>query len=157
MYIVFMIKKLLLIISIIFITNCNLNRVEKSHGIHGLENKHIGLIANISNKNDILKLLGSPSFKSDFNENIFFYIERKTSTNRLKSLGGKKLLINNVLILELNNRGMLVKKEFLDKETMNKIDFSKDKTDDQISKESSVYNFIKTLRNKVNDPLGKKK
>ena len=152
-----MIKNLLLIISIIFITNCNLNRIERNHGIHNLENNQKKLITNISNKNDILKLLGSPSIKSDFDENVLFYMERKTSTNRLMSLGGKKLLINNVLILELNDRGMLVRKEFLDKEKMNKINFSTNQTDTQVSKESVVYNFIKTLRNKVNDPLGKKK
>ena len=152
-----MIKNLLLIISIIFIVNCNLNRVEKNHGVHNLENKQLKLIINISNKNDILRLLGSPSIKSDFDENIIFYIERKTSTNSLKSLGKKKLIINNVLMLELNNRGMLVKKEFLDKKMMNKVNFSKNETGSQLTKNSKIYKFIKSLRNKVNDPLGTKR
>ena len=152
-----MIKNLLVIISIIFITNCNLNRIENNHGVHNLATKYQKLTINSSNKNDIYKLLGSPSSASNFDKNILFYIERRTTTNRLKSLGGKKLIINNILTLELDNKGMLVKKELINKETMNKINFSTKITDKQITKDSIIYNFVKKLKNKINDPLGQKK
>ena len=152
-----MIKKLLLITSIIFITNCNLNRVVNNHGVHNLETKYKKLTINSTNKNDIYRLLGSPSSASNFDENILFYIERRTTTNRLKSLGRKKLIINNILTLKLDNKGMLIKKELINKETMNKINFSKNITEKQLTKDSIVYSFVKKLKNKLNDPLGKKR
>ena len=66
-------------------------------------------------------------------------------------------MVNNVLILEIDEMGILVNKEFLDKEDMNKIKFSKRKTNVISSKESFVYEFLTSLRQKINDPLGQKK
>ena len=152
-----MIKKLRIILSFIFITNCNLNKVEKSHGVNLLDKKQKKLQLNVTNKNDVIKILGTPSITGSFDDNTFIYIERKTSTSQLRKLGKKKLLINNVLILEMNSKGMLVKKTFLNKEDMKKINFTDEITGSEIGKNSQVYLFIKTLRNKINDPLGKKR
>ena len=70
----------------------------------------------------------------------------------------KKLLINNVLILEINNRGMLVDKKFFNKDDLQKIDFSKSTTVVQYNaKRDFIYNFLSGLRQKINDPLGKKR
>ena len=75
----------------------------------------------------------------------------------MATLGRKKLILNNVLILEINDMGILVEKKFLNKENMNKIKFTKSQTDVIASKESFVYEFLSSLRQKINDPLGQKK
>ena len=59
-------------------------------------------------------------------------------------------------MVEINNRGLAVNKSFLDKEDMNKIDFSKKITQKKYSNNDFVYNFLSSLRKKINDPLGKK-
>ena len=72
-------------------------------------------------------------------------------------MGKKELLVNNVLVLEINERGILVHKEFYNKEDMKKINFDNNQTSVAYSKKSFIYNFISSLRQKINDPLGKKR
>ena len=141
----------------IFFSNCTLNRVIKHHGVHFLEKKHEKLLLNNSNKNDIIKLLGPPSINSTFDSDMWIYIERDTSSSKILKLGKKKLLKNNVLILELDNKGMLVNKIFLNKDNMKDIEFSDSFTEMSFKKKTFLYNFLSGLRQKVNDPLGKKK
>ena len=140
-----------------FISNCSLNKVIKHHGVNYLDIKEKQLVINQTNKNDILKILGPPSTKGMFDNNVYIYIERKTSSSKLRKLGKKKLLINNVLIVEIDNKGILVSKEFLNKEKINKINFSESTTDKNYSKRSFVYGFLSSMRQKINDPLGKKR
>tara|TARA_X000000368_G_C22749552_1_gene587715 strand:- start:182 stop:643 length:462 start_codon:yes stop_codon:yes gene_type:complete len=150
-------NKKIFFILLIFISNCSLNKVVKHHGVHFLEKKHEDLILNSTNKNDILDKLGPPSTKSSFDNDIWIYLERKETKTAITTLGRKKLLVNNVLILEINNVGILVNKKFLNKDDMKKIKFSKKQTAVIASKESFVYEFLSSLRHKINDPLGKKK
>ena len=119
--------------------------------------EHKKLQINVSNKNDVLRILGTPSITGSFDKNTLIYIERKTSTAQLRKLGKKKLITNNVLILKMDNRGMLVKKTLLNKEDMKEINFTESETGSEIGKKSQVYLFIKALRNKINDPLGTKR
>ena len=129
----------------------------KHHGVHYLDIKEKQLVINQTNKNDILKILGPPSTKGMFDNNVYIYIERKTSSSKLRKLGKKKLLTNNVLIVEIDNKGILVSKEFLNKEKINNINFSESTTDKNYSKRSFVYGFLSSMRQKINDPLGKKR
>ena len=149
-------KKILLII-LIFISNCSLNKVVNHHGVHFLEKKQDKLVLNSTNKNDILSQLGPPSTESTFDNNVWIYIERKETKTSVATLGRRKLTVNNVLILEIDDMGILVSKEFLDKEKMNKIKFSKNATNVISNKESFIYEFLTSLRHKINDPLGTKK
>ena len=103
---------LILILSI-YLTSCKLNKIVNHHGVHNLEAKSDNLSINVTNVNDITKLLGPPSTTSYFNNEVLIYLERKTSNSKLLKLGKKKLIANNVLLLEINDRGMLIKKEFL--------------------------------------------
>ena len=147
---------LFIIITLFIISNCTLNKVIKHHGVHFLEKKQSKLNVNTANKNDIIKLLGPPSTSSTFNTDLWIYIERNTSSSRLSKLGKKKLLVNNVLVLEMNNQGILVEKIFLNKADMNKIEFSKDSIQMSLLKRSFVYDFLSSIRQKVNDPLNKR-
>jgi hypothetical protein len=40
---------------------------------------------------------------------------------------------------------------------MNKIKFSKQETENVYTKDSFVYDFLSSMRQKINDPLGKRK
>ena len=141
----------------ILVSNCTLNKVNKHHGVRYLENKHAKITLNKSNKNDIIDILGPPPIKSTFDNDIWIYIERTTTKNPLIKLGKKKILTNNVLIHEIDSYGLLVKKDFLNIEDMNKIEFSANETEKNYSKKSFLYNFLSSMRQKVNDPLGKRK
>ena len=152
-----MYKNFCLIILLIFISNCSLNKVVKHHGVHFLDKKQQKLILNSTNKNDILDDLGPPSTESTFDNDVWIYIERKETKSTITTLGRRKLMINNVLILEINDKGVLVNKEFLNKDDMNTIKFSKRTTNVISSKDNFVYEFLSSLRQKINDPLGKKK
>jgi outer membrane protein assembly factor BamE (lipoprotein component of BamABCDE complex) len=150
-------NKLLFIIIIFFISNCTLNDVVKHHGVHFLEKKQEKLVINNSNKNDIISILGPPSTKSTFDTDVWIYIERKTRKASIIKLGKKKLSVNNVLILEINNKGLLEKKQFLDMMDMNKLKFSEKTTEISYNKRTFVYDFLSSMRQKINDPLGKRK
>ena len=145
------------LIVIIFLTNCTLNKVVQHHGVHNLDKKQKKLKVNYTNKNDILKAIGPPSTKSTFDNDVFIYIERKTSSSKLSKLGKKKLITNNVLVLEIDNSGMLLSKKFYNKDDMNKIEFDQTITGINYSKKSFIYNFLSSLRQKIDDPLGKKR
>ena len=147
---------LFLIIAFIF-SSCNLKKIEKTHGVRFLDKKQEKLTINKSNKNDVLKLLGSPSTKSTFDNDLWIYIERTTKTNMVIKFGKDKIIKNNVLLLEINSRGLLEKKKFLSLVDMQKIKFTEQETESQLNKNTFVYNFLSSLRQKINDPLGKRK
>ena len=149
--------KKLFILFFIFVTSCSLNKVVHHHGVHNLEKKQTKLLLNETNRNDIIKIIGPPSTKSSFDNDVLIYIERKTSSSKLSKLGKKILLVNNVLVLEIDNRGILVNKQFLNKDDMQKIKFDEDITSVSYSKKSFIYNFLYSLRQRIDDPLGKKR
>ena len=125
--------------------------------MHNLEKKQAKLKINYTNKNDIIKLIGPPSTKSTFDNDVFIYIERKTSSSKLTKLGKKKLMMNNILVLEIDSTGILLSKKFYNMDDMNNIKFDEDKTNLNYSKRSFVYSFLSSLRQKIDDPLGKKR
>tara|TARA_B100001057_G_scaffold425933_1_gene449704 strand:+ start:43 stop:510 length:468 start_codon:yes stop_codon:yes gene_type:complete len=149
-------KFLLFIPIFLIITNCNLKQNIEHHGVHLLEKKNEKLRINENNKNDVFKLLGPPSVQSSFDNDLMFYIERKISTEGLYKLGKRKILKNNVLIVQIDNRGILVKKEFINLNQMNDIEISKKITEIDYQKSTFIYDFLSSMRQKVNDPLGKK-
>jgi len=131
--------------------------VVQHHGVHNLEKKQTKLTINKTNKNDIIKIIGPPSTKSSFDNDIYIYMERKTSSGKITKLGKKKLIQNNVLVLELNNKGILVSKKFYDKDDMLKIKFDNDITSINYQKRSFINSFLSSVRQKIDDPLGKKR
>ena len=149
--------KILLIILTIFLTSCKLNKVVNHHGIHNLETKSQELLINQTNINQIKDLLGPPSSTSYFDKDILIYLERKTSNSKLLKLGKKKLIANNVLILEIDNRGMLINKEFLNQNDLNKLKFTNKTTKTIADQESFVSRALSGVITKIDDPLGKKR
>ena len=107
--------------------------------------------------NDVLQILGPPLVQSSFDNDVLIYIERKISTKSLIKLGDRKIITNNVLVVELDNRGLLVNKDFYDLNSMNKIKIINKTTDVDYQKTSFVTDFLSSMRQKLNDPLGKRK
>ena len=122
-----------------------------------MEKKQTKLKINSSNKNDIIKIIGPPSTKNSFDNEVYIYIEKKTSSSKLTKLGKKTLLKNNVLVLEIDNKGILLSKKFYDINDMNELNFNESQTDINYSKRSFIYSFLSSLRQKIDDPLGKKR
>jgi outer membrane protein assembly factor BamE (lipoprotein component of BamABCDE complex) len=144
------------IIIALFFSACSLKIVKKHHGVHFLKNKHDKLIVNKSNKNDILNLLGSPSTKSTFDNDVWIYIERKTDNSTVMSFGEEKVLVNDVLVLEISSKGILKKKKLLDQNNMLNVEFTETVTNSEYKKSTFLYEFLSSLRQKINDPLGKR-
>tara|TARA_A100001388_G_C28563014_1_gene400490 strand:+ start:48 stop:533 length:486 start_codon:yes stop_codon:yes gene_type:complete len=150
-------KKILYIIILSFIvSNCTLNKVNKHHGVPNLEKKQASLIVNKTNKNDIKKLLGIPSTTSKFDNDIWIYIERTQSQSGIKKFGKMEISKNDVLVLEINNFGILKKKEFYNKDDMEKIKIVEATTESGFKRNSFIYEFMSSMRQKINDPLGKR-
>ena len=128
----------------------------KHHGVPFLEKKQAKLVVNESNKNDIKKILGNPSTTSKFDNDVWIYIERKQTQSELKKLGRMKIYKNDVLVLEIDNYGILKKKEFFNKDDMEDIKIVKSTTETSFKRNSFVYNFMSSMRQKINDPLGER-
>jgi len=146
--------RIILLIIFVFVANCKFDKIVNSHGVHYLDKKQKELIVQFSNKNDIIQLLGPPATKSKFNNDLWIYIERKKTRTTLLKFGKKKIFANNVLLLEIDNKGLLAKKDFFDINDMKKINFSESKTEISKSKKSFVYDFLSSMRQRMNDPLG---
>ena len=153
-----LIKNIILLFCVIlFITSCTINKVVKKHGVRNLEKKQENLLIYQSNKNDIVQILGPASSKSSFDNDMWIFIEREITNQKIVKLGREKLIKNNVLFLEINNQGILVKKEFYNINEMNDVKFSSLETKSKYSKRAFVYDFLSSMRQKINDPLGKRK
>jgi len=151
-----MIKILYIILLSLIVSNCSFKKVSKHHGVPFLEKKQSSLILNKSNKNDIIKILGSPSTKSKFDNDIWIYIETKQTQSQLRNLGKMKIYKNDVLVLEIDNFGILKKKDFYNKDDMKDLKIVKSTTETAIKRDNFVYNFMSSMRQKINDPLNKR-
>ena len=104
-----MIKILYIIIITLIISNCSLKKVQKHHGVPNLEKKQKNLLIGETNKNDIRKTLGPPSTTSKFDNDIWIYIEKKQTQSKLLKFGKMEIFKNDVLVLEIDNYGILKK------------------------------------------------
>ena len=98
--------------------------------------------------------MGKPSTVSKFDNDIWIYIERKQTQSKLKYLGKMKIFKNDILVLEMDKYGILKKKDFYNQDDMNNIKIVKDTTNKNFSKNSFIYDFMSSMRQKLNDPLG---
>ena len=149
-----MIKLLYIFFLALVVTNCSFKKVVKHHGVPFLEKKQKQLIINKTTSNDVRKILGTPSTRSKFDNDVWIYIERKQTQSRLRNLCQMKIFKNNVLVLEIDNYGILKKKEFYNMEDMKKINIVEDTTEANFSRNSFIYEFMSSMRQKINHPLG---
>tara|TARA_Y100000591_G_scaffold199570_1_gene172593 strand:- start:176 stop:661 length:486 start_codon:yes stop_codon:yes gene_type:complete len=149
-----MLKILYIFFFALVVTNCSVKKVVKHHGVPFLDKKQKQLIIDQSTSNDVRKILGTPSTRSKFDNDIWIYIERKQTQSRLSNLGRMKIFKNDVLVLEIDNQGILKKKDFYNIEDMKKIKIVEDTTEATFARNSFIYDFMSSMRQKINDPLG---
>ena len=147
-YLKYHINKIYLLVFFILL-GCQLQEPVKNHGILFLENRSNKLVLLETNKNDTLKIFGQPHTKSMNDEDQWIYIERTLSKGKFHKLGQNVLKTNNVLILTFDKFGVLVKKDFYNKEDIKKISFSKKETENQLSKKSFVETFLSSVKEKM--------
>ena len=121
-----------------------------------MEKKQASLVVNETNMNDIKKILGNPSTTSKFDNDVWIYIERRQTQSQLRNLGKMKISKNNVLVLEIDNYGILKKKNFYNKKDMNNIKIVEATTEAGFRRNSFIYDFMSSMRQKINDPLGQR-
>ena len=149
--------KIIIISILLLLSNCQRNSVIKTHGIAFLDQKQKNLIIDKTNKNDVKKALGHPSTVATFDNSIWIYIERTRTRGKLLKFGQNVTSKNNVLALEFNEYGILIKKDFYNKNQINKINFTKNTTDTVTREKNFIYSFLSSLRQKINKPVNRKK
>ena len=151
-----MIKIVYIFFFTLVVTNCSFKKVVQHHGVPFLENKQKQLVINESTSNDIRKILGTPSTRSKFDNDVWIYIERKQTQSKFSNLGRMKIFKNDVLVIEIDDYGILKKKEFFNMDDMQKIKVIEDTTEASFARNSFIYDFMSSMRQKINDPLGQR-
>ena len=140
---------LILILHIYLTLGCQRQEVIKTHGISYLEKREKLVTIKKSNKNDVIDILGHPSTRGMLDNDTWIYIERTKSRGKILKLGKNYLKKNNVLVLEFDKYGILMNKEFYDKNHMKKVKFAKVITENDLKKENFVYSFLSSIRQKM--------
>ena len=149
-----MFKILYIFFFALVVSNCSFKKVVKHHGVPFLEKKQKQLIVNKTTSNDVRKILGTPSTRSKFDNDVWIYIERKQTQSKFSNLGRMKIFKNDVLVIEIDDYGILKKKEFFNMDDMQKIKVIEDTTESSFARNSFIYDFMSSMRQKINDPLG---
>jgi outer membrane protein assembly factor BamE (lipoprotein component of BamABCDE complex) len=129
--------RIFLIILFIIASGCKANKVSKNHGFISLETKFEKIQINKTNKNDLIKTIGHPSSISEFDENKWFYIERKKT---------------NQSLFKLDNKGLVENKKLIDLNNMNDVKYVKKITQKEFDQDNTIYNIFSSLREKINAP-----
>ena len=133
----------------VILVGCKLQEPLKTHGIIYLENRSQKLILNKTNKNDVVNIMGKPHIKERQNEQTWIYIERVLTKGRYHKLGQHVLKDSNVLVLDFDKFGVLEKKQFLNKDKINKIKFTEKNTENKLSQKSFVQKFLQSIQQKM--------
>ena len=146
---IFLSKFIIILGFFIFFTGCQLQEPYKNHGILFLENRSAKLKIDVSNKNDVVKIIGYPHSKSINDENEWIFIERTLTKGEFHQLGKNVLKKNNTLILKFNKYGILSNKKLYDKDDLKKMSFSNKKTKNEITQKSFIEKFLTSVKNKM--------
>ena len=148
--------KYLFLLFIIFIVNCSGNKVSNYHGVKLLDKKINEIEINITNKNDLIKLIGNPSTISDFDKNTWYYFERLKTNQSLIKLGNQKIKKNNILIVNLDDYGIVKNKRLLNIDNMNDVKKLSTITEKDFENNDILYGVFSSLREKINAPARKR-
>ena len=144
-------KTLYIFFIILVTTSCSIKPIDKYHGVAFLEKKQKELLINKSNKNDIIKILGTPSTQSILEDDLWIYIENRKSKSSILKLGKEIVLTSNVLVLEIDKKGILKSKKFFNIDDQNELSFNKTETATS-DKDSFIYGVISSLKQKIDSP-----
>jgi len=151
---IYLIKKFLIILIFILTSFCSMKKVDNIHGVTNLENKSNSLEIGVANKNDIIINLGSAPLKEFKNSDTWLYFEIRDTRN---FLGTKKITTNKTLILEFDNKGILVKKKLLNKDQMKNISFAENETISKGLEDSNFKNILSSTRKRLQNAAKRNK
>ena len=140
---------LFLLLVFFILIGCKLQEPTKNHGILFLKNRSDKLTVDVSNKNDVLSIIGNPHSKSISNDDDWIYIERVLTKGEFLKLGQNVLKTNNVLVLSFDKYGILKEKYLIDKNDKNKLTFSENTTENKLSQSSFIEKFLQSLKTKM--------
>ena len=126
-----------------------MQKTNKNHGILFLENRYNKLEIDKTNINDVLRIVGNPHTKSIKDKNTWIYIERTLTKGKYHKLGQNIVKENNVMVLSFNKYGVLKEKNFLDKEKLANIKFTKKVTENNLNQKSFVQEFLQSIKTKM--------
>lgn len=141
--------KIYFIVLFLILPACQFQQPYKNHGIIYLENRAKKLVENISNKNDVIQIIGQPHTKSLNNDKEWFYFERIFTKGEYHKLGRNLLKSNNVLIVEFDKFGVLKNKVFLNKSDLKKVKFSEEITENNLTQKSFVQKLLTSIKEKM--------
>ena len=133
----------------IILLGCQLKEPQQNHGILFLENRSVKLQVDVTNQNDVIKIIGQPHSKSINDENEWFFIERTLTKGEFHKLGKNILKESNILVLKFDKYGILREKVFLTKDDIKSLTFSSKVTSNELSQKSFVQKFLTGLRDKM--------
>ena len=67
-----------------------------------------------------------------------------------------KIYKNDILVIDIDQYGILKNKEFYNVSDMNDLKIVKSKTEAGYNRNSFIYQFMSSMRQKINDPLGQR-
>lgn len=144
-------KNILIVTLLSFITlSCAIKENLKLSGVINLSEKEKTLKVNQSNKNDVVDLLGESVFFEFQEEDTWIYGEIVSKKN---FFGTNKILKSNLLYLDFNNRGVLIKKKMLAKEELKKLKFSEASTVSKSLTTSSSKKLFNSLRKRYQNKV----
>tara|TARA_B100000242_G_scaffold87254_1_gene58512 strand:+ start:183 stop:581 length:399 start_codon:yes stop_codon:yes gene_type:complete len=116
------------------------------HGVKNIILKSQILKINVSNKNDVLKLIGYQPLIDPFDKNLWSYFEIVIEKNKL---GKKEFKKNNILIVKFNNKGIINKVETYNLSNMQNIKFSENKTKSLALDDSIITKILNSSRKRL--------
>tara|TARA_B100001248_G_C27192975_1_gene367590 strand:- start:113 stop:511 length:399 start_codon:yes stop_codon:yes gene_type:complete len=116
------------------------------HGIKNIILKSQVLQQNVSNKNDVLKLIGYQPLIDPFDNNLWSYFEIVIEKNKL---GKKEFKKNNILIIKFNKKGIIAKVETYNLTNMQNIKFSEKQTKSLALDDSIITKILNSSRKRL--------
>lgn len=146
-------NKLYLIISILILYSCSNKPAIILTGTLNLNNKEKILITGTSNRNDVLKILGPSIIRGYPDENKWVYFEQ----HQTKNLFGKnKITKNDLLIINFDNKGLIIKKKLFDIKNNNEIELSEEITKTFAIEETLAKKFFSSMRKRIENKMMEK-
>ena len=145
----FLKKTTLVALCFIAILGCNKKPISISSGTLNLDKRAELIQIGTSNKNDVVNFLGESILKEVLNENKWAYFESIETRN----FGKKKNTKKTILILEFDNRGILMTKQILNQKDFNKLIFDDTKTESLGLNSSFSKKIFSSIRKRAKNVL----
>ena len=140
----FIIKKIIILFTF-FLISCTLNKIDNIHGISNLENKLKLIKPNITNKNDIIKILGPSPLEFNENRRCSYFEVRETKTK----YGKRDIYVNDYVEIYFDKYGITKSIDFYNLKNMKKISFSKDRTKTLAIEDTFSKNLLSSTRKRM--------